>query len=150
MQGLGLPFLDGESLWFVAVNRNKLSFALDYAPDEGAAVLRQLARVAVVVVNQEGSAQRKLGIDFKSLRSLQSGLIHVSITGFGLTRNRRDMPCYDLIAQGYSGVMGLTGVANGEPQKVGRPAADLLAGRTLHRPPLRRSCDGQRQARAVR
>lgn len=125
----GPPFLDGESLWFLAVNRNKLSVSLDYASEAGAAVLRRLVGVAdVVVVNQVARAQRKLGLDYASLGALRSGLIHASLTGFGLTGARSDLPCYDLIAEGYSGVMDLTGEADGGPQKVGTPAADLLAG----------------------
>jgi crotonobetainyl-CoA:carnitine CoA-transferase CaiB-like acyl-CoA transferase len=54
--------------------------------------------------------------------------VFVSLTGFGLTGSRRDFPCYDLIAEGYSGVMDLTGEAESPPQKVGTPAADLIAG----------------------
>lgn len=125
----GPPFLDGESLWFLAVNRNKLSVTLDYASEEGAEVLRDFVRVAdVAIVNQVERTQRKLGIDCESLTALRPGLIHASITGFGLTGPRSDLPCYDLIAEGYSGVMDLTGDADSGPQKVGSPAADLLAG----------------------
>ena len=114
----GPPFLDGESLWFIAVNRNKLSVALDYSTQTGSAVLRRLVESAdVVVVNQVASAQRKLGIDYQTLRNVRSDLIHASITGFGLTGKRSEMPCYDLIAEGYSGVMDLTGRAR-------RPAAE--------------------------
>src|SRR5258705_14007292 len=68
----GPPFLDGESLWFIAVNRNKFSFVLDYSTEAGAEVLRQLVQVAdVVAVNQVASAQRKLGIDYGTLRGLR-------------------------------------------------------------------------------
>lgn len=125
----GPPFLDGESLWFIAVNRNKLSVVLDYSEQPGLDVLRRLVQVAdVVVVNQVASAQRKLGVDYPTLSELRHGLIHASITGFGLSGERSDMPCYDLIAEGYSGVMDLTGEPEGQPQKVGTPAADMLAG----------------------
>ena len=125
----GPPFIDGESLWFIAVNRNKLSISLDYSTSEGRDVLRSLTSVAdVVVVNQVASAQRKLGVDYGALRAFRKDLIHASITGFGLTGERSEMPCYDLIAEGYSGVMDLTGEADGPPQKVGTPAADMLSG----------------------
>jgi crotonobetainyl-CoA:carnitine CoA-transferase CaiB-like acyl-CoA transferase len=73
-------------------------------------------------------AQRKLGLDAATLRALNPRLIHVSLTGFGLQGSRADLPCYDLIAEGYSGVMDLTGEPDGPPQKVGAPAADMLAG----------------------
>jgi crotonobetainyl-CoA:carnitine CoA-transferase CaiB-like acyl-CoA transferase len=59
---------------------------------------------------------------------LRPDLIHLSLTGFGLAGARADMPCYDLIAEGYSGVMDLTGELASDPQKVGTPAADLIAG----------------------
>ena len=130
----GPPFIDGDALWFVAVNRNKQSVALDYATAPGSEALRRLVAVAdVVVVNQVESVQRKLGVDFKTLSGVRPSLIHASITGFGLTGSRSDMPCYDLIAEGYSGVMDLTGDASSEPQKVGTPAGDLLAGQDAHR-----------------
>jgi crotonobetainyl-CoA:carnitine CoA-transferase CaiB-like acyl-CoA transferase len=71
---------------------------------------------------------RKLKVDAKTLRSLRSELVYASITGFGLEGERADWTCYDLIAEGYSGVMDLTGPAGEEPQKIGAPAADMLAG----------------------
>ncbi|MPZ47266.1 MAG: CoA transferase [Betaproteobacteria bacterium] len=125
----GPPFLDGESLWFLSVNRNKRSLALDYSADAGRVVLHDLVRKSdVVLVNLVSRAQRKLGVDHETLARLRADLVHVSLTGFGLEGARADMPCYDLIAEGYSGVMDLTGEAENDPQKVGTPAADLIAG----------------------
>lgn len=125
----GPPFLDGESLWFLTVNRNKKSIALDYRSEQGRQVLDALIdRADIVILNQLGDAQKKAGLDAAALRAKRPRLIHVSITGFGLTGPKADLPCYDLIAEGYSSVMDLTGVADGEPQKVGSPAADMLAG----------------------
>lgn len=126
----GPPFLDGESLWFLSVNRNKHSVTLDYAQPAGLEALHALVKVAdVIIVNQVGRSQKKLGIDYARLKELNPRLIHVSITGFGLAGGKSDQPCYDLIAEGYSGVMDLTGESpEHEPQKVGTPAADLLAG----------------------
>lgn len=125
----GPPFLDGESLWFLSVNRNKHSLTLDMRKPTGLEVLRRMAAIAdVVIVNRTASVQRKLGIDADSLMSVNPRLIHASISGFGLEGARSELPCYDLIAEGYSGVMDLTGEADGDPQKVGTPAADLLAG----------------------
>jgi crotonobetainyl-CoA:carnitine CoA-transferase CaiB-like acyl-CoA transferase len=125
----GPPWLDGESLWFLSVNRNKRSVTLDYSSEVGRSVLHDLVRAAdVVLVNLVTRAQRKLGIDCESLGRLRPDLIHVSLTGFGLEGERADKPCYDLIAEGYSSVMDLTGEAEADPQKVGTPAADLIAG----------------------
>lgn len=125
----GPPFLDGESLWFLSVNRNKNSLVLDYATEEGRAVLRELVlKSDVIVVNRPPQTSAKLGIDATTLMALKPDLIYVSITGFGLTGERADLACYDLIAEGYSGVMDVTGEADGPPQKIGTPAADMLAG----------------------
>ena len=125
----GPPFLDSESLWFLSVNRNKKSIALDYSQPDGLDVLHRLVRLAdVVVVNLPPRVARKLKVDAESLHSVRSDLIYVSITGFGLKGERADWTCYDLIAEGYSGIMDITGDAGGEPQKIGAPAADMLAG----------------------
>jgi crotonobetainyl-CoA:carnitine CoA-transferase CaiB-like acyl-CoA transferase len=125
----GPPFLDGESLWFLSVNRNKRSVALDYTGEAGRRVLHDLMRTAdVVIVNLVERVQKKLGVDYASLAALKADVVFVSLTGFGLEGARKDFPCYDLIAEGYSGVMDLTGEADSPPQKVGTPAADLIAG----------------------
>jgi crotonobetainyl-CoA:carnitine CoA-transferase CaiB-like acyl-CoA transferase len=125
----GPPFLDGESLWFLSVNRNKSSVTLDYSAEAGRRVLHDLVRKAdVVIVNLVERVQRKLGVDYASLSAVKPDLVYVSLTGFGLKGARRDFPCYDLIAEGYSSVMDLTGEADSPPQKVGTPAADLIAG----------------------
>jgi len=128
-RGWGPPFLAQQSLWFLAVNRNKRSVALDFSTPQGRDLLHALvAQHDVVVTNQIARSQRKLGIDHATLAALRPDLVHVSITGFGVQGERSDLPSYDLIAEGYSGVMDLTGEADAPPQKVGTPAADLLAG----------------------
>lgn len=128
-RGWGPPFLAGESLWFLAVNRNKRSVTIDFSTPQGRELLHALVgQNDVVVTNQVERSQRKLGIDYATLSALRADLVHVSITGFGVRGERSDLPCYDLIAEGYSGVMDLTGVASAPPQKVGTPAADLLSG----------------------
>ena len=125
----GPPFLHGESLWFMSVNRGKQSIALDIASARGKEILHKLVgQCDVILLNLVPRAQHKLGLDSATLRALNPGLIHVSVTGFGIQGPRADLPCYDLIAEGYSGVMDLTGEADSPPQKVGTPAADLLAG----------------------
>jgi crotonobetainyl-CoA:carnitine CoA-transferase CaiB-like acyl-CoA transferase len=125
----GPPFLDGTSLWFLSVNRGKRSVAMDYSEPEGlAALMRLVAQADVLMVNLVARSQKKLGLDAEHLHQVNPGLVHLSLTGFGLTGPRADLPCYDLIAEGYSGVMDLTGEAEGAPQKVGTPAADMLSG----------------------
>ena len=128
----GPPFLDGESLWFLSVNRNKRSVTLDYRDGAGRALFEDLVRASdVVVINQVPRVQEKLGADYETLKALKPDLIFAALTGFGLTGSRKDKLCYDLIAEGYSGVMDLTGEFENSPQKVGTPAADLLAGHDL-------------------
>lgn len=125
----GPPFLDEESLWFLSVNRNKKSVRLDFSDEKGRQILSELLDKAdVFVTNQLGGAQKKLGLDAETVRAGRPGLIHVSLTGFGLDGPYATRACYDLIAEGYSSVMDLTGSAEAEPQKVGSPAADMLAG----------------------
>ena len=125
----GPPFLDGESLWFLAVNRNKKSVFLNYASPPGAAVLRRLIGQAdVLLVNQPRRVLEKLGLAPHALTQSFPRLVYIAVTGFGLAGERADWTCYDLIAEGWSGVMDLTGPADAEPQKIGAPAADMLAG----------------------
>ena len=125
----GPPFLHGESLWFMSVNRGKHSVTLDFSASAGLGILYKLvAEADVIILNLVGRAQKKLKVDAATLRALNPKLIHVSLTGFGLEGARADLPCYDLIAEGYSGVMDLTGEFENGPQKVGTPAADMLAG----------------------
>lgn len=125
----GPPFLEGESLWYLSVNRSKSSVTLDYAAPEGREVLHRLVAAAdVVVLNVVPRVQKKLGVDYDTLRAIRPDLIHVSLTGFGTTGSRAELPSYDLIAEGYSGIMDITGEPDSPPQKIGTPAADLLAG----------------------
>jgi crotonobetainyl-CoA:carnitine CoA-transferase CaiB-like acyl-CoA transferase len=125
----GPPFLDGESLWFASVNRGKKSVALDYSQPAGLDVLYRLVRKAdMVLVNLPPRVARKLKVSAEALSAIRPDLIYVSVTGFGLVGPRADWTCYDLIAEGYSGVMDITGAAGSAPQKIGAPAADMLAG----------------------
>ncbi len=125
----GPPFLDEQALWFTAINRNKKSVVLELNKAEDYQALMALVRTAdVVVSNQPPSVQKKLRLDHDTLKAVKPDLIFVSITGFGLDGERSELTCYDLIAEGYSGVMDITGAADGPPQKIGAPAADMLAG----------------------
>lgn len=128
-RGWGPPFLNGESLWFAAVNRNKKSVVLDLGnEDDKTRLYKLVASADVFITNQPPSVQKKLGLDHDAIKALREDIIFTSITGFGLDGERADLTCYDLIAEGYSGIMDLTGPAGGEAQKVGAPAADMLAG----------------------
>jgi len=125
----GPPFLDDQSLWFTAINRNKKSVVIDMQTEAGLADLRRLVRSAdVFVTNMPPNVQRKIKLEYESLRAEREDLVFCSITGFGLSGPRAQQRCYDLIAEGYSGIMDITGEQNSWPQKIGAPAADMLAG----------------------
>lgn len=141
----GPPFLDGQALWFTAVNRNKKSVVLDLKSDDGRNGLEKLVASAdVFVTNQPLDVQRKLGLDYESVKAMRDDIVFVSITGFGLNGARSGMTCYDLIAEGYSGIMDITGTADAPPQKIGAPAADMLAGQDAAMATLAVLCDRMR------
>ena len=125
----GPPFLEGRSLWYASVNRNKKSIELDLRKNEGYAVFIDLLQTCdALVTNQLPSLRRRLRMDYETLAEQKTGLIYVSLTGYGSDGPRAEWPCYDIIAEGYSSVMDVTGEAENDPQKIGTPAADLLAG----------------------
>jgi len=125
----GPPFLEGRSLWNISVNRNKKSVELDLRKDEGRAVFLDLLKVCdALITNQLPALRRRLKIDYETLIALKPNLVYVSLTGHGSDGQRAEWPCYDIIAEGYSSVMDVTGEAANDPQKIGTPAADLLAG----------------------
>jgi crotonobetainyl-CoA:carnitine CoA-transferase CaiB-like acyl-CoA transferase len=125
----GPPFLDGFGLWFNSVNRNKRSIDLDLKSDSDREVLQSMvARCDVVVTSLREEVMARLGVSFEQARKLRPDVIHCSITGYGLTGPKAQLPGYDLIAEGFSSVMDLTGESDSPPQKVGTAAADLLAG----------------------
>ncbi len=118
----GPPFVDGVSAYFLSVNRNKESLALDLKSAEGRAIARKLIERADVVVDNFLPAQRKtLGVE-----DLGGRVIHCSITGFDADSPEADTPGYDLLAQAGSGLMAITGDSEGEPAKVGVALADVL------------------------
>ena len=127
-RGWGPPFdARGESAYFLSVNRNKLSVALDLDADGDRALLLDLASEADVVVENflPGTLERR-GIDPGVLLEDQPGLVWCRITGFGATSDR---PGYDAVIQAESGWMAITGEPGGEPMKIGVALADVCAGK---------------------
>ncbi len=117
------------SAYFMSANRNKRSIAVDIATDEGQRIIHQLAaRADVVIENFKPDGLKKYGLDHASLRAKHPGLVYCSISGFGQTGPNRDQPGYDLMAQGYGGIMALTGDPDGVPTKVGVGIADVMCG----------------------
>ena len=132
----GPPYVTGtdgtptqESAYYLCANRNKRSVALDIATPEGAETVRRLVgQCDVVVENFKVGGLAKFGLDHVSLLNEHPGLIYCSITGFGQTGPNASKPGYDLLAQGYGGIMSLTGDPTGEPMKVGVGVADVVCG----------------------
>ncbi len=119
----------GLSAYFLSVNRNKESIALDLATEEGARAVRILAeRADVLVENFAPGGLSKLGLSLAELRRGNPRLVTASITGFGREGPEASSPAFDLLAQAGAGLMAITGEASGEPSKVGVAVSDLLAG----------------------
>ena len=126
---MGPPFIGGESAAFLAINRNKRGVVLDLKQDAHRDVFRKLAaRSDVVAENFRPGTMDRLGLGAGALRAGHPELIYVSISGFGQTGPYRDRAGYDLVAQGMSGIMSVTGNPGEPPVKVSVPLADLNAG----------------------
>ena len=124
------PGAEGDlSAYFMAANRNKHSIAVDMATPEGQASLRKLAaRADIVIENFKPGGLVKYGLDHATLCAAHPGLVYCSISGYGQTGPNREKPGYDLMAQGFGGIMSLTGEAQGAPSKVGVGIADVMCG----------------------
>ena len=125
----GPPFQGEEAAYFLSVNRNKRSLAVDLKSPEGLAAVRRLALKADVLVEnfRPGTAAR-LGLGYEELSRDNPGLVYASISGYGQTGPDALRPGYDAIAQARSGIMSVTGEADGPPVRVGVSSADLVAG----------------------
>ena len=125
----GPPFLNGESTYFMSVNRNKKSLTLNLKHARGKEILRQLLEKGdVLVENFRPGTLDGLGFGYDAVHALNPRLIYCSISGFGQTGPYAQRPGYDLIAQAEGGVMSLTGEPEAAPIKVGLSFADITAG----------------------
>ncbi len=119
----------GESASFMIVNRNKRGIGLNLKTEGGREVLRKLLVDAdVVTENYRAGTMEKFGLGYEVLKELNPGLIYCSISGFGRTGPFADKGGFDLIAQGMSGIMSMTGEEGRPPVKAGSPIADINAG----------------------
>jgi crotonobetainyl-CoA:carnitine CoA-transferase CaiB-like acyl-CoA transferase len=122
------PFVDGASTYFLGVNRNKKSVAADLKSYGGIALLEALVRSSdVLVENFRPGTLERLGLGADRARALNPRLIYCSISGYGATGPRRDLPGYDMVIQGESGLMDVTGFPETGPTKVGVAITDCLA-----------------------
>jgi crotonobetainyl-CoA:carnitine CoA-transferase CaiB-like acyl-CoA transferase len=125
----GPPFLNGESSYFLSVNRNKESVTLDFKQPAGRAILdRLIARSDVLVENFRPGTLERQGLDYPALASRHPSLVYCSISGFGQVGPKRDLPGYDAVVQAEGGLMSVTGAADGPPFRLGVAIGDLVAG----------------------
>ncbi len=125
----GPPWVGTESAYFLSVNRNKKSVALDLKQPSGQELARRLARRSdVVIENFKAGTAERLGLGYPRLSKENPGLVYCSITGYGQTGPYRDRPGYDFVIQAQGGIMSVTGASDGEPHKVGVAIVDVSTG----------------------
>lgn len=135
LRALGPPFVKGseDSTYFVSLNRNKRSVAVDFAKPAGAAILKRMAaRADVLIENFRPGTLARYGLGHEDLRAVNPRLVYCSITGFGQTGPYAGRSGYDFVAQAMAGLMEVTGEPDGAPgggpQRVGVPVADMFTG----------------------
>jgi crotonobetainyl-CoA:carnitine CoA-transferase CaiB-like acyl-CoA transferase len=123
------PRVNGHSAPYLAMNRNKRGMALNLKQEKGREILKKLVAGAdVLTENYRKGTLEKLGVGYDVLSKINPGLIYCAISGYGRTGPNADMGGFDLIAQGFSGLMSVTGEPGGPPLKPGVPIADINAG----------------------
>ena len=133
----GPPFLggvdaydaSGESAYYLSINRNKRSITVNMKDERGRQIVERIAATAdVVVENFAPGVAARLGIGYEAVKALKPDVVYCSISGFGQDGPGFDRTAYDIIVQGMSGMMSITGEAGGMPTKMGVPIADMTAG----------------------
>jgi CoA:oxalate CoA-transferase len=123
------PFIGQESAYFMSINRNKESIALNLKSPGGLQVaLKLAARADVVLENYRPGTMKRIGLGYEALRELNPRLVYASVSGFGQDGPWRAKPAYDIIIQGLSGMMSITGHPGGPPVRVGISLGDIAAG----------------------
>jgi crotonobetainyl-CoA:carnitine CoA-transferase CaiB-like acyl-CoA transferase len=123
------PFVAGESHYFLGVNRNKKSLVIDLQQEAGAEILRRLVATAdILVENYRPGVMDRLGLGYRALAEINSGLIYCAISGFGLTGPLRDKPSFDIVTQALTGALSINGERGHMPVKLGIPLGDMVGG----------------------
>jgi len=123
------PHQNGESAYFMSINRGKKSLTLDLKSEKGREILIKLVKQAdVLVENFKPGVMKKLGLGYETLSAINPRLIYCASSGFGHTGPYSSRPAYDLIIQGMGGLMSITGPDANQPTKVGSSVADIFAG----------------------
>ncbi len=126
---MGPPFIEGESAAFLGINRNKRSIVIDLRSEHGRGLARRMAQESdILVQNFRPGALERMGMGYEQLRELDPAIVYCTISGFGSTGPYARRGGFDLVAQGMSGLMSVTGHSDGAPTKIGVPICDLNAG----------------------
>ena len=130
-RGWGPPFVGGESAYYLSANRGKKSLIVNLRDPRGQDIIRSLAQKAdILVENFRVGNLKRYGLDYESVSAINPSIVYASVTGFGQTGPRAEEPGYDAALQGMTGVMSVTGEADGRPMKVGVAWVDILTGLT--------------------
>lgn len=123
------PFRDGESHYFLSINRGKKSIVVDLKTEAGVQLVKDLVSNAdILIENFRPGVMDRLGLSYDALAEINPGLIYCSISGFGMTGPLRDRPSFDIVLQALSGAMSVNGEPGGLPTKLGIPLGDLVGG----------------------
>jgi CoA:oxalate CoA-transferase len=123
------PYKNGQSAYFVSLNRGKKSIAIDLKKPEGKQIIKDLAKVSdVVLENFRPGTMKKLDLSYDVLSKINPRIIYAAVSGFGHSGPYSERPAYDMIAQALGGIMSITGQPGGEPTRVGSSIGDIIAG----------------------
>ncbi len=123
------PFREGESHYYIAVNRGKKSIVVDLKSEAGVALVKQLAeKCDIVVENYRPGVMDRLGLGYETLSAINPRLIYCAISGFGQNGPLRDRPSFDIVLQAMSGALSVNGEPGALPTKLGIPLGDLIGG----------------------
>ena len=125
----GPPFINGEGAAFLTLNRNKRSIVLDMKNEQGVEIAKNLvAEADVLVQNFRPGVLERLGLGYEAVKAINPAMVYCTISGFGITGPYKSKGGFDLVAQGMSGLMSITGFPGSPPAKVGVPIADFNTG----------------------
>ncbi len=123
------PHVNGESAYFLSINRGKKSVTCDTKTEEGKAFFRRMVeKTDILVENLKPGAMERMGLGYDALKEINPRLIYVAVSGFGHTGPYSPRPAYDMIVQAMGGVMSITGTPGGDPVRVGTSIGDIVAG----------------------
>jgi len=123
------PYMEGESGYFMSINRNKESMTVNLKSPEGKEIIKAMVKeVDVVVENFRPGTMKKLGLDYDVLKEINPRIIYAASTGYGQSGPYSQRPAYDAVVQAMGGIMSITGQLGGEPTRVGSSIGDITAG----------------------